>query len=57
MTEETKVKQYHKPVPSVSALVALFAAAVAAGYTSAQLWQMTLALALLTVIAAWLGNR
>jgi hypothetical protein len=57
MTEETKVKQHHKPVPSVSALVALFAAAVAAGYTSAELWQMALALALLTVIAAWLGNR
>ncbi len=56
MTEETKVKQHHKPIPGASALAALFTAAVAAGYTSAELWQMALALALLTVTVAWLSR-
>ena len=56
MTEEIKVMRHHKPNSGAGALVALFAAAVAAGYTSADLWQMAVALALLTVIVARLGN-
>ena len=41
---------------SAGALVALFGAAIAAGYSSAELWQMTLAFALLAVMVARLGD-
>ena len=47
----------NNPNTAASALVALFAAAVVAGYTSADLWQMAIALAMLIIMTARLGNR
>ena len=41
---------------TAGALVALFATAIAAGYRSADLWQMALLLALLTGLVVWIGK-
>jgi hypothetical protein len=45
-----------KPNSAAGAAVALFITAIAAGYSSADLWQMVLAMALLAIVMTWSGN-
>lgn len=46
-----------KPDSAARNVVALFMAAIAAGYGVADLWQMTVAVALLAALLTWLGRN
>jgi hypothetical protein len=46
-----------KTDPAVRAVMALFMAAIAAGYSAAALWQTAVAAALLAVVLTWLSRQ
>lgn len=46
-----------KSDPAASAVVALFTAAIVAGFSVADLWQMAAAAALLVAVLTWRGLR
>lgn len=46
-----------KPDPAVRVVLALFTAAIAAGYSAAALWQMAVAAALLAGVLTWLSRQ